>query len=268
MTADRQAVRTDGGLTVAVTGRVASVVIDRPDRRNALSRALLTDLVSAFDDLGRDDDIWVISLRGAGDAAFSAGMDLKEMGQADRAASRPRVPMTGLERNHCEVVAECPKPTVAIVNGPAMGGGFELAMACDLRIAASHAQFGLPEPKRGLAANFGSQMLPRLLPSAIAFEVLYLGEPLTAEAALAWGLVNRVVPSDELDEAAVAITDGLVANAPLALQRYKQMVTKGRDLPLPAALRLDVGPSPYLSRDRIEGVAAFNERREPVWQAR
>lgn len=260
--------RSDEGLTVDVSDRVASIVLDRPERRNALSRGLLGEFVAAVDELGRDDDVWVITLRGAGRDAFSAGMDLKEMREADQATSRPRVPMTGVARNHCEVFAECPKPTVAVINGPAMGGGFELAMACDLRIAADHATLGLPEPKRGLAANFGSQLLPRLLPAAIAFEVLYLGEPMSAQDALGWGLVNRVVPSDELDEAARSLTSALVANAPLALRRYKQMVVKGRDLPLSTALRLDVGPSPYLSEDRVEGVAAFNERRAPVWQGR
>lgn len=261
-------VRTSSGLVVDVHDHVGSIMIDRPERRNALSRALLRDFVEAVDDLGRDDDVWILTLRGAGRDAFSAGMDLKEMREADVAQTRPRIPMTGVERNFCEVLSECPKPTVAVLNGPAMGGGFELAMACDLRIAADHVRLGLPEPKRGLAANFGSQMLPRLLPSAIAFEVLYLGESLTADEARRWGLVNRVVPVDDLDATVDVLTSGLIANAPLALRRYKQMVLKGRDLPLSAALRLDAGPSPYMSVDRVEGVAAFNEHRKPVWQGR
>ena len=261
-------VRTGGDLVVDVRDRVATVTLNRPERRNALSRGLLADLVGTVDDLGRDDEVWVVVLTGAGDRAFSAGMDLKEMREGDQADARPRVPMTGPSRNHCEVVLECPKPTVAVLNGAAMGGGFELAMACDLRIAADHVLLGLPEAKRGLAANFGSQLLPRLLPSAIAYEVLYLGEPLTADDARRWGLVNQVVPGDELAAAAQALTSRLVANAPLALRRYKQMVTKGRDLPLPAALRLDVGPNPYLSADRVEGVAAFNDGRAPAWQGR
>ena len=152
--------------------------------------------------------------------------------------------------------------------GWAMGGGCELGLACDIRIAADDLRIGMPETKRGLGANFGSVVLPRVVPLGLAYQMLYTGEPLPAEEALRWGLVQAVVPRADLDRRAEALVRSIVANAPLTNQRYKAMITKGRDLPVAAALRLNAGPNPYLSEDRKEGVAAFLERREPHWQAR
>ena len=149
-----------------------------------------------------------------------------------------------------------------------MGGGCELALACDVRIAADDLRIGMPETKRGLGANFGSVVLPRVVPLGLAYQMLYTGEPLSAEDALRWGLVQSVVPRAELSARAEELVRSIVANAPLTNQRYKAMITKGRDLPVAAALRLNAGPNPYLSEDRKEGVAAFLERRTPNWEAR
>jgi enoyl-CoA hydratase len=276
------AVRTDGGLIVEVRERVAYATLDRPERLNALSVGLTNDLVDAFDAFSTDPGIWPVVLTSTGERAFSAGADLKDMGEADaRRAARsdggsapvpaPRsgtVPMTGARRNFFEVILECAKPTVAAVFGWAMGGGCELALACDLRIAADDLRIGMPETKRGLGANFGSVVLPRVVPLGLAYQMLYTGEPLSAEDAWRWGLVQAVVPRGELEARAEALVRSIVANAPLTNQRYKAMITKGRDLPVAAALRLNVGPNPYLSKDRKEGVAAFLERRRPNWQAR
>ena len=256
--------------------------LDRPERLNALSVALTSDLVDAFDSFSTDPGIWAVLLTSTGERAFSAGADLKDMGEADarRSASTgadpaspsvPRagsVPMTGSRRNFFEVILECAKPTVAAMFGWAMGGGCELGLACDIRIAADDLRIGMPETKRGLGANFGSVVLPRVVPLGLAYQMLYTGEPLPAEDALRWGLVQAVVPRADLDRRAEALVRSIVANAPLTNQRYKAMVTKGRDLPVAAALRLNAGPNPYLSEDRKEGVAAFLERREPRWQAR
>jgi enoyl-CoA hydratase len=166
------------------------------------------------------------------------------------------------------VVLDFGKPVIAAINGWAMGGGCELALACDLRLAAETAHLGLPESKRGMGATFGAQLLPRLVPAAIAYEMLYTGEAVTAQQAERWGLVNRCVPSEELLEQASALARVLVERAPLTLRRYRAVIRQGRDLPLAAALRLDSGPDPYSSADRVEGVAAFVENRPPVWQAR
>lgn len=250
-------------------GHVAALTIDRPRSRNALSTSLTAELLDALVELNEDDDVWVVTLTGSGDAAFCAGTDLKELDERARRTGRgPTQPMRGTTRNLFEVLVELGKPTIAVLNGPAMGAGFELALACDLRIAADHARMALPEVKRGMGANFGSIILPRLLPRAVAMELLYSGRDMSAGEALGWGLVNRVVPGSELGECADAFVASIVVNAPLTLRRYKEMTTKGWALPLAHALRLDVGPNVYRSRDREEGVRAFVEHRAPRWEGR
>lgn len=256
------------GIAVEVRDRVAYVTIDRQDRRNALDQAAMERLVEILDGADSDDDVWAVLITGAGDTAFCAGRDLKELADRDTAGRGAHVPMRGANRNLFEVVWECRKPVVAALNGWTMGAGLELAMACDLRIAAEHARLGLPEALRGMGANFGAAVLPRLVPAGVAAELLYLGDAIPAAEAARWGLVNRVVPSAELPDAAERYVRDLLRRAPLTIHRYKAVLRKSLELPLSAALRLDPSPNPYLSEDRVEGVRAFVEKREPRWRAR
>lgn len=252
-------------LLCVVRDRVAYVTINRPARRNALNFAIQRQIPELMSELGNSEEVLAIVIRGAGEVAFSAGGDIKEMNEAASEGKQITLPMQGAYRNPFEAILETPKPTIASVNGLALGGGFELVLACDLRIASYHATFGMPEVRVGMGANFGSVLLPRLLPRAVAIELLYTGDSMSAERALQLGLINRVAFPGKLDEEAEELVRKVVNNAPMTLLRYKEMLLKGWELPIQSALRLNVGPNPYTSLDRIEGARAFLEKRAPHW---
>ena len=261
----------DGMVRYAVKDNVATIVIDRTERVNALSTGLMLELISAVERADEDTEVRVLVLRGAPGKGFCVGRDLAETRQKDmieRGFRRDSFQMRGMERNVFEAVLECGKPTVAAIFGFTLGGGAELALACDVRISADDLQFGFPEATLGLGANFASQMLPRIISMPAAYDLLYTARHVQAAEAKALGLVNQVVSSEELVVAANSWAEKVARNAPLTTRRYKAMISKGRDLPLAAALRLDVGPNPYLSEDRVEGVAAWTEKRAPRWKAR
>jgi enoyl-CoA hydratase len=236
--------RSDAGLVTETRGHLRLLTLDRPERRNALSSALQADLVDELLACSSDPRVRAVVLTGNG-PAFCAGFDLKEIREADRRGEPFRPPMARPGRNL-----------------------FELALACDLRIAAPGIKLGLPEAAIGMGANFGSVVLPKRVPMGIAMEMLLTGEYVTSEYAERWGLVNRVVPADDVLPAALALAEQIAANAPLSVRRMKETAVKGVDLPLSSALRLDVGPNPYLSEDRREGIAAYLEKRPPRWTGR
>jgi enoyl-CoA hydratase len=255
-------------LLIADDGHVRTLTIDRPDRANSLSRSLTAAMVEALIDAGEDPDIRAIVITGAGDSTFCGGADLKEIGERDRERKAYRPRMRQAQRGVHEVLWETGKPTIAAVNGHAMGGGLELALACDLRVIADDARLGLPEARLGMGANFATVVLPRLVPQAIAAEILFTAEPFDAAYAARWGLANRVVPRADVRRVAADLAAAVAANAPLTTRRMKETLMKARDLPVASALRLEVGPDPYRSEDREEGIRAHLEKRKPVWKAR
>ncbi len=239
------------------------VTINRPERRNAFDAEAIAGIGRAFTDAEHDDGVRVVVITGAGDKAFCAGMDLRAFGQGNR--PRPEGPGLEVFQTRCY-----PKPVIAAVNGAAIGGGFELAMASDMVIAAEHATFGMPEVKRGLVGAGCSTRLAARVPPAIAFEMGLTGDAIDAARAYELGLVNQVVPAADLMAHVAALADRIAANAPLALAVTKQLIFEEagmHDASEWKAIRAKVVPV-FASADAKEGAAAFAEKRSPVWQGR
>jgi enoyl-CoA hydratase len=246
-------------------GHVRVLTLNRPERKNALSDTLKQAIIEAMLDAEDDGSVRVIVLTGSGDV-FCSGADLKNMHSNDAQGIRFRTPMNRPERNVYEVVLESKKPVIAALNGSAVAGGFELSLACDLRVSHPAAKFGLPETKIGMGANFGSVILPRLISPTLALEMLMTGDYITAEQAFQRGLLNRLTPLDEVLEESLKLAQQIAKNAPISVRRVKAVALKGLDMSIPAALRQDPGLNPYLSEDRKEGIKARLEKRDPVWQ--
>jgi enoyl-CoA hydratase/carnithine racemase len=253
-------------LRFEVEGHLAVITLNRPEVMNALNPPLEHAMSEAFRTVRDDPSIWVVILTGAGGRAFSAGNDLKWRSENEDSI-RDFVVSREEAFNHPEFGLW--KPVIAAVDGYAVGGGFELAMACDVIVASDRSQFGLPEPRRGLMADAGGvHGLPRLIPRKLAMELILTGKFVTAERASELGVVNHVVPADELMGAAKGLAAEMMECSPKALAAAKQAATLGRDESYWDALETEYSMFESLkaSADFIEGPKAFSEKRKPVWE--
>ena len=252
-------------------GRVAIIVMDRPEARNAMNREMTEQLNTTYDELAGDEAVWAVVLTGAGDRAFCAGQDLKEVEAAVKQAESGAAPRGASGGFGGITHRDFPKPIIAAVNGFAMGGGFEICLACDLVLAEEHASFGLPEVKRGLFAGAGGLVrIGKRLPMPLAMEVALTGEPLSAQRAYELGLVNRVVPKGEGVRAAVELANVICQAAPLAVRVSKKIIRTGvlqGEAEL-WALQGQLGAELMRSEDFLEGPRAFVEKRAPQWKGR
>ena len=259
--------------TFEIEGHVATITLNRPDAMNALNPDLRWSLSQHFDEVERNDNIWIAIVTGAGNKAFCAGADLKHRAVERDASSEQRASWQKLlgETTPLNERWYFPKPVIAKVNGFALGGGLELALACDIIVAADHAELGLPEPRRGLlAAGVGVHRLPRQIGLKVAMGYLLTGRHMSAARAYELGLVNQVVPAADLDTSVDEWVRDILRCAPLAVRATKEAAMRGLDKPLHEAQH-----TPYEwemrrreSADALEGPRAFAEKRAPDWQAR
>lgn len=247
-------------------GSVEILKLNRPEQRNALSPELIAAITDALAEIETDDAVRCVVLTGAGDRAFCAGMDLKAFAASRSeapAATEPEQPA----RREGGFFENFEKPVIGAINGTAVAGGFELMLHCDIAVASDAAKFGIAEVKRGLFAAGGGYTLPSRIPLALAMELGLTGELIDAETARQWGLVNRVVPFDDVLPTALKIAESVGANGPLAVRVTKKLMRATAEHGVDAARELarENQELVFGSKDALEGATAFAEKREPQW---
>lgn len=255
----------------SVSNHVARILLNRPEAMNSLNPDLRWELSKRFDHVESNPDIWVAVVTGAGDRAFCAGADLKHRSRERTATDEQRAKWAKMSMETKSLTERWyfPKPVIAQVNGYALGGGLELAMACDIIIAADHAELGLPEPRRGLIAGAaGVHRLPRQVGLKVAMGYLLTGRHMSATRAYELGLVNDVVPAVDLAETVDAYVADILKCAPLSVRATKEATMRGLDMPLAQAFytQYEWERRRTQSNDAIEGPRAFAEKRQPDWK--
>jgi len=252
--------------------KIAIITINRPDVYNAMNYDAWREITRTWMDLKNDPDIWTIVLTATGDKAFCAGQDLKEMARLKAEAEKEGRPfVSSLPEATPTKYLDMPKPVIAAINGLAIGAGLELALACDIRIAADHVRLGFREVTQAIIPGAGgTQRLPRFIPFGIALEILITGDLINAEEAFRVGLVNRVVPLSELMPTAIAFANRINENGPLAVRAAKEAAYKGIQMPLNEALRFETLLLSKVreSEDAWEGPKAFAEKRKPNYKGK
>jgi enoyl-CoA hydratase len=253
-------------LLLDITENIATVTINRPAKLNALDRETFLAIESCFTDLAADPEVYAVILTGAGQKAFVVGADISNIAGLDAAGGQE---WSQLGQRAFNVIEKMPKPVIAAINGFALGGGLELAMACHLRVAADTAQLGQPEVKIGwIPGNGGSQRLPRLIGKGRALELMLTGDPIIATEAERIGLVNLVVPAGDLADATTELAARIAANSRSAVSRVLEAVHHGLNMSFDDALAYEaaLGGLTAASPDAKEGTAAFLEKRPPKFE--
>lgn len=239
---------------------IGVLYLNRPEALNALNAALLKELAQAVDDIAADEEIQVLIITGAGGKAFAAGADIKYMQPLSAVDGRV---LGALGQSAFRKVAELEKPVIAVINGFALGGGCELAMSCDIRLASDKAKFGQPEVGLGITPGFGgTQLLPRIIGEGRAKELIFTGEVIGAEEAYRLGLVNRIYPADTLMDEARKLAARIAANAPLAVNYSKVAINRGMqaDIDTGMAIEADLFGLCFSTEDQKNGMEAFLQK--------
>jgi enoyl-CoA hydratase len=250
-------------------GAVAIITLNRPKQLNALSQAMLGEIGAALDELATDDGVRAIIITGAGDRAFAAGADIEELAQIESVTEGRRLAM----RSHqlWRKMADLPRPIIAAINGFALGGGLELALACDIRLASETAQFGLPEVTLGIIPGWGgTQRLAHLVGPGMAKLLMMTGDRIDVREAQRLGIVEQVHPQADLLDAAKHLAQKMASLPPLSIDAIKWAVNSGLNMALDDALKLEAALFAELTttHDSKEGMSAFLEKRKPEWQGR
>ncbi|QQS34387.1 MAG: enoyl-CoA hydratase/isomerase family protein [Acidobacteriota bacterium] len=254
-------------ITLEKRGKVAVITINRPDKLNALNSKVHAEGIAALDELRRDDDVVVVVLTGSGQKAFIAGADISEFEGQTPVTQRSQFQ----ERTLFNSIDIFPKPIIAMVNGFCLGGGNELALACDIRICSDNAKFGQPEINLGIIpGGGGTQRLTRLIGEGRSMEMNLTGDMIDAETALKFGLVNHVYPADQLETETMKMAEKISEKAPIALRLAKEAVKFASRSNLDEGLRreVDLFAICFSTEDKQEGVSAFLEKRKPVFKGR